>query len=258
MPLLSVLKVIIIQVLSIVQKTQVQKMGRMSFQDYHYTTTATAQDYHHQSPLLPPLPPLLPLEQTTQDYHYRGGTHGRPPSTRCQLCYAIQDYAMLCHRALCYATTSYHHYYESTTTTSYSRIWYNSDCTVYSMPYMVYISLFYMALQGLYGSIQVYSMLYGANIVCIRVYMGHFVSYLCPFRALLYGMALQGWSIMVYMALYPVELGHFYVFLEPLYPRLSLLAAKCAIYNHHLAANMGPFRAILTRKDYSGQNLTKI
>jgi hypothetical protein len=88
--------------------------------------------------------------------------------------------------------------------------------------------------------------------------MGQFMSYLCPFRAHLYGMALYGWSIMVLMALYWVELCHFYVLLEPFYEGLALLAAKCPIYNHHLAANMGHYRAMPCRTDHFGQNLTQI
>ena len=60
---------------------------------------------------------------------------------------------------------------------------------------MVYMVLDGMVYYGLYGSIQVYSMLYGA-ILCL----------IC-------------------------------VLLEPFYMGLALLAAKCPIYNHHLAAN---------------------
>ena len=48
------------------------------------------------------------------------------------------------------------------------------------------------------------------------------------------------------------------VFLELLYRGLALLAAKWWCYMGHLAANMGPFRALLYRTVYSGQNLTKI
>ena len=67
----------------------------------------------------------------------------------------------------------------------------------------------------LLGSIMDYNGLYMVLIGYIRVYMGHFVSYLCPFRAHLYGMALSGWSIMVYSMLYGAILGGIVSFLCP-------------------------------------------
>jgi len=60
------------------------------------------------------------------------------------------------------------------TTTIYSRIWYNGDCTSYTMPYMPYYSLYGMALRVLSGSIRVYMALF-------RDYNGLFRDYNGPF-----------------------------------------------------------------------------
>ena len=117
---------------------------------------------------------------------------------------------------------------------------------VLAMPY--YTMLYYMALYGtilsgsiLYGSIWLYSIRYSSIMVLLRLdsaVAGTLLGLFSP-------------CYTVWLSIVPAT-ALYCVFLEPLYPSLSLLAAKCPIYNHHLAANTGPFRALLTRKVYSG------